>query len=69
MFDREWVSFLKVIPKKIGITMIKNDKNELIPTLLIWVEGLYGLYEIRCYHLEKKKIIFSFPSETRCCRG
>jgi len=28
----EWVSPVQVIPKKIGITVIRNDKNKLIPT-------------------------------------
>ena len=30
--DSEWVSPVQVVPKKIGITVIRNDKNELIPT-------------------------------------
>jgi hypothetical protein len=27
----EWVSLVQVIPKKGGMTIVKNDKNELIP--------------------------------------
>jgi hypothetical protein len=30
--DSEWVSPVQVVPKKGGMTVIKNDKNELIPT-------------------------------------
>ncbi|PKA47724.1 RNA-directed DNA polymerase like [Apostasia shenzhenica] len=30
--DSEWVSPVQVVPKKTGITIIKNDKNELVPT-------------------------------------
>ena len=30
--DSEWVSPVQVVSKNIGITMIRNDKNELIPT-------------------------------------
>jgi len=30
--DSEWVSHAQAVPKKTGITMIRNDKNELIPT-------------------------------------
>jgi len=30
--DSSWVSPVQVVPKKGGITLIKNDKNELIPT-------------------------------------
>ena len=30
--DSNWVSLVHIVPKKGGITMVKNDKNELIPT-------------------------------------
>ena len=30
--NSEWVSPVQVVPKKIGITVIRNDKNELVPT-------------------------------------
>ena len=30
--DSQWVSPVKVVPKKTGLTMIKNEKEELIPT-------------------------------------
>ncbi|KAL5558590.1 hypothetical protein UlMin_034801 [Ulmus minor] len=30
--DSSWVSPVQVVPKKGGMTMVKNDKNELIPT-------------------------------------
>ena len=30
--DSSWVSPVQVIPKKGGMTVVKNDKNELIPT-------------------------------------
>jgi len=30
--DSTWVSPIQVVPKKSGITMIKNERNELIPT-------------------------------------
>jgi hypothetical protein len=29
--DCEWVSTVQVVPKKGGMTVILNDKNELIP--------------------------------------
>jgi hypothetical protein len=29
--DREWVSLVQVVPKKGGMTVIHNEKNELIP--------------------------------------
>jgi len=30
--DYEWVSLIQVVPKKTGITVIRNDRNELVPT-------------------------------------
>ena len=30
--DSEWVSPVQVVPKKTSITVIRNDKNELVPT-------------------------------------
>ena len=33
--DNAWVSRVQVVPKKGGITMIKNDNNELIPTRMV----------------------------------
>ncbi|XP_057446004.1 uncharacterized protein LOC130738113 [Lotus japonicus] len=33
--DSSWVSLVQVIPKKGGMTVITNDKNELIPTRIV----------------------------------
>lgn len=33
--DSEWVSPTQVVPKKSGITVVKNDKNELVPTRIV----------------------------------
>jgi hypothetical protein len=33
--NSKWVSPTQVVPKKSGITMITNEKNELIPTRTI----------------------------------
>ena len=30
--DSKWVSPVQVVPKKGGMTVVKNEKNELIPT-------------------------------------
>ncbi|XP_052291919.1 uncharacterized protein LOC127900755 [Citrus sinensis] len=32
IFDSKWVSPVKVVPKKSGITVVKNEENELVPT-------------------------------------
>jgi hypothetical protein len=36
--DSEWVSPVQVVPKKGGMTVIRNEKNELIPqwTVIGW---------------------------------
>ena len=30
--DSKWVSLVQVVPKKLGITIVQNDSNELVPT-------------------------------------
>ena len=30
--DSSWVSPIQVVPKKVGMTVVQNKKNELIPT-------------------------------------
>ena len=30
--DNQWVSPIHVVPKKGGMTVVRNEKNELIPT-------------------------------------
>nr|XP_027122274.1 uncharacterized protein LOC113739242 [Coffea arabica] len=32
--DSEWVSLVHVVPKKTGITLVRNEKNELVPMRL-----------------------------------
>lgn len=32
IFDSSWVSPVQVVPKQSGITVLKNEKNELVPT-------------------------------------
>ncbi|CAL8089120.1 unnamed protein product [Prunus armeniaca] len=32
IFDNKWVSPMQVVPKKSGITVVKNEANELVPT-------------------------------------
>jgi len=33
--DSEWVSLVQVVPKKGGMTVVTNEKNELIPTRIV----------------------------------
>jgi hypothetical protein len=35
--DSEWVSPVQVMPKKSGMTVIHNEKNELIPQRIVIV--------------------------------
>jgi len=35
IFDSKWVCPTEVVPKKSGVTVITNEKNELIPTRTI----------------------------------
>nr|GEY70149.1 DNA-directed DNA polymerase [Tanacetum cinerariifolium] len=35
IFDSPWVSPIHCVPKKGGMTLIKNDENELVPTRLV----------------------------------
>ena len=30
--DSKWVSPIQVVPKKSGVTVVKNNENELVPT-------------------------------------
>ena len=30
--NSKWVSPVQVVPKKSGLTVVKNEKNELVPT-------------------------------------
>ena len=36
--DSEWVNPVQVVPKKIGMTVVQNERNELIPqqTVTVW---------------------------------
>ncbi|XP_019435079.1 PREDICTED: uncharacterized protein LOC109341594 [Lupinus angustifolius] len=48
--DRKWVSPVQVVPKKGGMTVIRNDKNKLIPTRA--VSGWMG-YSTRALQIRK----------------
>ena len=32
ILDIKWVSLVQVVPKKSGVTIVKNNENELVPT-------------------------------------
>ena len=33
--DNKWVSLTQVVPKKLGVTVVKNEHGELVPTKLV----------------------------------
>ena len=59
-----WVSPVHVVPKKGGFTVIKNEKNELIPTRT--VTGWRVCIDYRKLTLQPERIIFPFLSLIRC---
>ena len=61
----EWVSHVQVVPKKGGMTVVKNEKNELIPK----EPSLDGGCALTTKNLtrQQRKIIFHCPSLTKYC--
>ena len=57
--DSPWVSPVHVVPKKCGFTVIRNEKNELIPTRTDRIEGLHRLQKIEYCH-QKGSLFFAF---------
>jgi hypothetical protein len=64
IFDSEWVSLVQVVPKKGGMTVIRNEKNELIPQRT--VTGWWMC--IDCQKLNKAtwKDHLRYPSLMKC---
>ncbi|RDX98292.1 hypothetical protein CR513_18814, partial [Mucuna pruriens] len=44
--NNQWVSLVQVVPKKFGITIVKNQNNELVPSSVqnSWREPLAPTY-------------------------
>ena len=53
--DSEWVSLVQVVPKKGGITVINNDRDELISTRTVTdrVANVYWLPQTESRHSER----------------
>ena len=64
IFGSPWVSLVQVVPKKGGMTMIKNENNELIPTRM--VSGWRICIDYRKLKKAIGKIIFPYHSLIRC---
>ncbi|GAU40559.1 hypothetical protein TSUD_367620 [Trifolium subterraneum] len=57
--DSEWVSLVHVVPKKGGMTVIRNGKNELIPTRA--VTGWRMCIDYRCLNKATRKDHYPLP--------
>ncbi|CAN6552321.1 unnamed protein product [Malus baccata var. baccata] len=45
--DSRWVSLVQVVPKKSGVTVVKNEEQELVPTRVVT-----GWREVKCHDKE-----------------
>jgi hypothetical protein len=63
----EWVSLVHCVPKKGVLTVVKNEKNELIPqrTVTRWRMCI----DYRKLNKATRKITSPYRSLTRCSRG
>jgi len=57
--DSSWVSPVQVVPKKSGITVVKNDDDELIPTRI--QTGWRVCIDYRNLNTETRKDHFPLP--------
>lgn len=53
ILDSAWVRLLQVVQKKVGMTIVKNDNNKLIPTRMGLVVGFALNTRSRTKQLEK----------------
>ncbi|CAN6576919.1 unnamed protein product [Malus baccata var. baccata] len=59
ILDNKWVSPTQVVPKKTGITVVKNDNNELVPTRM--TTGWRMCVDYRKPNNSTRKDHFSLP--------
>ncbi|GJY59458.1 reverse transcriptase domain-containing protein [Tanacetum coccineum] len=72
--DSPWVSPVHCVPKKGGITVVKNEENELIPTRMLerlarneyycFLDGFSGYFQIPIDPLDQEKTTFTCPYGT-----
>jgi hypothetical protein len=63
----KWVSPVHCVPKKEGLTVVKNEKNELIPQRTM--TGWQMCIDYLKLNKATKKDHFPYRSLTRCSRG
>nr|GEZ03345.1 reverse transcriptase domain-containing protein [Tanacetum cinerariifolium] len=61
--DSSWVSPIHCVPKKEGITVVKNKNNELIPTQLV-TDRFSGYFQISNNPPDQEKTTFTCPYGT-----
>ena len=59
ILDSPWVSLIHVVPKKGGTTVIRNEKNELIPTRI--VTGRRVCIDYRKLNIATRKYHYPLP--------
>nr|GEZ01360.1 DNA-directed DNA polymerase [Tanacetum cinerariifolium] len=73
--DSPWVILIHCVPKKGGMTVIKNDENELVPTRLMleniagneyycFLDGFSGYFQILIDPKDQEKTTFTCPYGT-----
>ena len=67
ILDSPWVSPVHVVPKKGGFTVIRNERNELVPTRI--VTGWRVCIDYRKLNAATRKYNFPLPSLIRCWTG
>lgn len=65
--DSAWVSLLQAVPRKGGITVVKNENNELIPTMI--VTGWRECIDYMKLNDATRKVHFPLLSLTKCLRN
>ncbi|KAK8675809.1 hypothetical protein V6N13_033872 [Hibiscus sabdariffa] len=61
--DSKWVSPIHVVPKKTGITVVRNSNNELVP-----MRAQNGFYQIPIAQEDQEKTTFTCPFGTYAFR-